>query len=279
MACSSVCFRDLLAVKLGEQFVGDRPRRGGGVAADGVQPDPESHLAAAFLGEFAYPLDLGGRGLRRLTPGEIDVDVLGGDRKGGGRRTAEIDLRQRIRRRGHPRVLDGVVLALEVHRLLAPHRVHDVQELAGAGVALVVVQPVAEPTLLDVVAAGDDVQQHPALGEPLQRRGLLGGQRRRYQSGPEGDEELQPLGLGQQRRRGQPRVLAPGSGRASARLRSRADRPRGPSPPGTGASARGSWRHGVMRRRVRRADDRAAVTVGGQEPVEFGGAALAIHSS
>ena len=87
------------------------------------------------------------------------------------------------------------------------------QELAGAGVALVVVQPVAEPTLFDVVAAGDDVQQHTALGEPLQRRGLLRGQRRRHQPRPKGHQELQSLGLGQQRRRGEPGVLAPGAGR------------------------------------------------------------------
>ena len=73
------------------------------------------------------------------------------------------------------------------------------QEFAGSGVALVVVEPVAEPLLLDVVAAADDVQQHPALGEPLQRRGLLRGQRRRHKAGPEGDEELQPFGFGQQR--------------------------------------------------------------------------------
>ena len=87
------------------------------------------------------------------------------------------------------------------------------QELAGAGVALVVAEPVAEPALLDVVAAADDVEQHAALREPLQRRGLLRGQRRRHQPGPERDEELQPLGLGEQRRRGQPGVLTPGSGR------------------------------------------------------------------
>ena len=73
------------------------------------------------------------------------------------------------------------------------------QEFAGSVVPLVVIEPVPEPLLLDVVAAADDVQQHPALREPLQRRGLLRGQRRRDESGTERDEELQPFGFGQQR--------------------------------------------------------------------------------
>ena len=77
-------FGDLLWRQFCQKFVGDCPRRRGGVAADGVQPDPEAHLATAFVGEFAHPLDLGGGSLRWLAPRQVDIDVLGGDRKRGG---------------------------------------------------------------------------------------------------------------------------------------------------------------------------------------------------
>jgi hypothetical protein len=70
-----------------------------------------------------------------------------------------------------------------------------VQKLPRAGVTLVVAEPIAEPALLEVVASADDVEQHAALREPLQRRRLLSRQRRRHQTRPERDKELQPLGL------------------------------------------------------------------------------------
>ena len=177
------------------------------------KPDAEPDVAPPSPGQFAHLGDLGRRRLGWFAPGQIHVDVFGGDRQRGGRGSAEVDLRQRVRRLGHPGVLHGVVLAGEIDRLLRPDRIHDVQELAGAGVTLVVGQPVAEPVLFDVVAAGDDVEQHTALGEPLQRGGLLRGQRRRHQAGPECDEELQPFGLGEQCRCGQPGVLTPCAGR------------------------------------------------------------------
>ena len=59
------------------------------------------------------------------------------------------------------------------------------------------VQPVAEPLLLGVLAAADHIKQQSPLGETLESGGLLGGQGGRHQSGPEGDEELEPLGLGE----------------------------------------------------------------------------------
>src|SRR5207248_233547 len=145
--------------ELGQQFVRDGPRRSGGVAADGMQPDAETHTATALLGQFAYLRDLGRRRLRGLAPRQIDVDVLRGDRQRGRRRATEVDLRQRIRWLRNTRISDREVFALEVDGVLAPHRVDDVKELPRACVALVVVKPVAEPTLLEVVAAADNVEQ------------------------------------------------------------------------------------------------------------------------
>ena len=74
--------------------------------------------------------------------------------------------------------LDLVVLAVEVVRRLRPRAAHDGEELVGAGVALGVAEVVAEPLLLGRLAAGDDVEQQPAVGDPLEGGGHLRGQRR-----------------------------------------------------------------------------------------------------
>jgi len=135
---------DLLGRQLLDQFLGNRPCRGRGVAGDGVQPDAEAQTATAALGELTHLRDLGRRGLRRLTPGQVDVDVLGRDRQRGRRRAAEIELRQWVRRLRNPAVLDRVVLALEVERLVLPDPLDDVQEFACPRIPFVMVQPVAK---------------------------------------------------------------------------------------------------------------------------------------
>ena len=67
--------------------------------------------------------------------------------------------------------------------------IHDLQELGGASVALVVVEQVAETALLRVVAAADDVEQNPvrktvATSRPVAPPGW------EDQSGTECDQEL-----------------------------------------------------------------------------------------
>jgi hypothetical protein len=110
--------------------------------------------------------------LRGLAPGEVHVRLASGGALGRRARAAEEDLRQRVLAEADARVLDLVVLPGEAERALRPadpaqHR----EELLGPGVALVVVQVVAEPALFDRVAAGDDVEQQPSARDALERRG------------------------------------------------------------------------------------------------------------
>ena len=152
------------------------------------------------------------------------------------------------------------MLAGEVERLALPGAAQDREELVGAGVALVLVRWSPKRRLLDRVAAGDDVEQQPAAGEPLVRRGHLRGERRRDQARPERDQELQALGLLGQRRRGEPGVLAPRAGGRERRPRSRAARRRGRPgrgsrcPAGAGVPGRARWwrRDAARRSRARR---------------------------
>ena len=117
------------------------------------------------------------------------------------------------------------------------------------------------------LAAGDDVEEEPSAGLPLEGGGHLGGERGRDEAGAEGDQELQAFGVLADHRGGQPGVLAPGTGggeRAdeaevlggAGDLAQIGDRRR-PVPAGLGGG-----------RAVAAADDVAAVAVGGQEPVE-----------
>src|SRR6185437_12388178 len=142
---------------------------------------------------------------------------------------------------------DLVVPAGEVEQLPAPGAPYDGQELSGAGVPLVVRQVVAEPPLLLGLASGHHVEQQPAAGDPLVAGGHLGGQGGRDQPGPEGDQELQPAGLRDQR----------GRGHLAQVLDVR--RPVG----GNGPGLRLGYRQAVPP-----AVDRPAVARGGQEPVE-----------
>src|SRR6185295_3537924 len=259
---------DLLRVKLVEQRARHRPGLPFGVPGNHVQPDAEPQLPARLGGQPSHPGQLLRHLGRRLAPGQVRVRVAGGDRPGGRRRAAEVDAGYRIRRRHHGGLLDLVVPAVEVERLPGPGAPHDGQELAGPGVPLVVRQVVAEPALLLGLAPGHHVEQQPAARDPLVAGGHLGGQGGRDQPGPEGDQELQPAGRRDQRGRGQPGVLAPGTGRGE--YRREAELLRGPGHLPQVLEVRrpvGGLRLGY-RQAVPAAVDRPAVARGGQEPVE-----------
>ena len=72
----------------------------------------------------------------------------------------------------------------------------DGQELVRHLVALVMVEEHAVALEFDRVAAGDHVDQQPAVGDPVERRGHARRGGRLLQAGPHGDEEAQPLGQG-----------------------------------------------------------------------------------
>ena len=162
----------------------------------------------------------------------------------------------------HPQVLAGMA-----DGLTAPQPGHDVQELGAPLVALGLAEEVAVRLLLGGLAAGHDVEQQAPGGVALVRGRHLRGQRGRYQTGPEGDEELQSLGDLGEHASGQPRVLAPRAGRGEGRLEAEllgaaGDLAQVPERGRTDAAGRAGGDA------VATADDVTAVAVGGQEPVE-----------
>ncbi|GDY57808.1 hypothetical protein SVIO_084310 [Streptomyces violaceusniger] len=256
-----------LRVEAVEQPARLGPRLLGGVAGDDVQPDAEADRTALFGGEGADPGDLLGHLGGRLAPGEVDIGVAGGDLTGGGGGAAEVDLGDRVGEPGQLGALDVEVFPGVIDGLAVPQVADDAQELAGAGVAGLLVEEVAEGALLLALAAGDHVEHQPPAGLPLVGGGHLGGEGGREEAGAEGHQELQPLGVLADHRGGQPGVLAPGTGRGertgeaevfggAGDLGEIADGRR------TVPSGRGDG--GAMAT----SDDMAAVAVGGQEPVE-----------
>ena len=209
----------------------------------------------------------------RLAPRKIGVDVLGGDLFGGGRRATEEDLRGIPVAVVDTRTLDLVVVTVQIERRAGrrgPDAPKDGKELRGAEVSLVVAEVVAEPGLLDRVATRHDVQQQPSTRDALEGRRLVGGQGRRDEARSEGDQELQPCGHLGQGGRGDPGVLAPGSGRREHRLE-----PEELGGAGDFAEVSDGRRSDSARRRadgqvrvVARPDDLPAVAVGRQVPMQ-----------
>ena len=68
-------------------------------------------------------------------------------------------------------------------------------KFAAAGVAMIVIQPVAIATLFDRVAAGDDVDHQPPLGQTLEAGGLVRGKRGGDKTGTERDDKFQSFGV------------------------------------------------------------------------------------
>jgi hypothetical protein len=75
--------RDGRRVDAVEQPLGLRPRLLAAVARDDVQADAVAQPAAVGVGQAVDPGELLGDGGRRLAPGEVGVDVPGGDSTGG----------------------------------------------------------------------------------------------------------------------------------------------------------------------------------------------------
>jgi hypothetical protein len=153
-----------------------RPRLGGRVPADDVQPDTELQFptvrrrTAADAGE---PLgDLRGS----LSPCQVGVHVLRSDLLGCGRCTPEEHLWRIPVAVIDARTGDLVVAAVQVEGRsgrLRRDSAEDRQELTGAVIALVVAEVVAESCLFDWVTNGHDVQQQPTAEDALEGRRLM----------------------------------------------------------------------------------------------------------
>ena len=149
----------------------------------------------------AHPRGQLARLVERLAPQRVDVGVFAGDRNRCLRSPAEIHRHVRLaiarlqRLDFGERVLEAVVRAFMVKGALGrPYLVQHVEIFVGAGVALIVVQPVAVAALFLVGAAGDVVHGEPATAELVERGELPRRQRGRDEAGPVREHEVDALG-------------------------------------------------------------------------------------
>jgi hypothetical protein len=180
-------------------------------AGDDVQSNAEAQLAVLVACELSHTRDALRHPLRRLAPEEIDVCVASRDALGRRRCATEVDRGARRRAAPAERRLQAAAFHLKVLTVVieraVPAAAKDIEELFRAFVARVVVEEVAKALLLVGVAAGDDVDQHAAIGNALHRRGHLRSERRQEKARPERDEKLEPLGVAGDRGADQPGVL------------------------------------------------------------------------
>ena len=186
-----------------------------GFAHDDMQADAEAQLPSSFRGKRGDRGDLLGDLRRRLAPGQIFVDGIGGDVDRSLGRAAEIKRGPRLlhRREKQPAVFDADVLAVDIHLLAGEECGVNGEKFARNFVAFVMVEKNPVALVLRGIAAGDDVDQQPALRHAIERRRHAGRDRRRLQSRPHRDEVSQPLRERRERRRDDPGIFAAASGR------------------------------------------------------------------
>lgn len=99
------------------------------------------------------------------------------------------------------------VLAGEIHHLPGQQLAPDGQELAGLGITLVMVQEHPVAGQFQGIASGHQVDQQASPGQAVEGGGLAGSLGGRDHAGPQGDQELQPLGGGNQGRGHDPGIF------------------------------------------------------------------------
>ena len=165
-----------------EQACGFAPGLLLGIAADNVKANAKARRAPLGGGQRAHGFQLRRDLLRRLAPADPGVGLGGGDLLGRRAGTAKEHRRHGPRRRQQGGLLKLIVLAVKIERLAVISGMADAfkrgNKLAAAGVALIVIQSVAVATLLNRIAAGDDIDHQSPFGQPLEAGGLMGGQRR-----------------------------------------------------------------------------------------------------
>jgi hypothetical protein len=167
-----------LGVEPFEQPVRLGPRLRGRVTRDDMQPDTEPERPPLLGRQPPDPGDLLGDLGRRLAPSEVHVHVLGGDLPRDRRRSPEVHLGHRVGQPRQLRVLDAQMLTGQIDGLAVPQLPYDLQEFAGTAVPVVLVEEVPVGPLLVALAAGDDVEEQPSAGLPLERGRHLRGERR-----------------------------------------------------------------------------------------------------
>ena len=149
-----------------DQFVCGFPRFFSGFADDHMQTNPELHGAPVTGGTFTDIGEFLRHGGRWFAPGQVDIDLLGGQVVCGIGRAAEVQRRIRFLHRWIQRlgVLYPQVFAFEVHRFALQYPAPDFQELVGDFIAFAVIEEAAVATVFVGIAAGHDVDQQAATG-------------------------------------------------------------------------------------------------------------------
>lgn len=257
-------------VHMADEFFGGLPGLVFGLAHDDVQADAELHGAAVFCSAGAHVGHLLGDFSRWLAPGQVGLDLLGGEVVGGVGRAPKVHRRVRLLqgRKQQLGALHAEVLAVVVERFtavaaredLAP----DADELGGLLVARGVVQKHAVALQLGLVATGHQVDKQSSAREPVERGRHARSQPRLVQAGAHRHQKFELLGHGDQAGRDHPGVFARAPGGDQNALV---------------AQAVGGHRHllEVVMAELARAlggAKVAAVAVGGNEPEDLHGTGL-----
>lgn len=138
--------------------------------------------------------------LERLSPEQLHVGLGGGDAFGRLGSAAEVEAGVRTtgppdRARAHRRAGDPVVLTLEGDVLLGPQAPHEAHELLRAPVSVGLVS-LGVAVGREVVLTAHDVDEDPAAGEVVERRGRAREVRGLPVSGTDRDERLEARGAG-----------------------------------------------------------------------------------
>ena len=176
-----------------------------GVAGDEEAVEPELRCRTADLGGGgAYVLDLLDDSVEVLAVAEVPVGDAAGHGAGGGGVAALEDLRVRAFGGVEGFGLEGEVaqpveVTGEFGVVLGPDLAQGADELLGAAVPLVVLQPgLAEGGELALEPARYDVDGESAVGQVVGGGAELGEHARVPQAGVDGGDDLQPLGGEQQ---------------------------------------------------------------------------------
>ena len=110
-----------------DQLTGGFPGVLFGLAHDHMQAYAELHSAPVAHGAFTHIREFFGDGGRRFAPGQVHIDLLGGEVMGGIGRTTEIQRRIRLlhRRVKGLGVLYAQVFAFKIYRLALQYAAPD----------------------------------------------------------------------------------------------------------------------------------------------------------
>ena len=223
-----------------------------------MQTNPVLQRAAPGGGALAHYRQLFGHQRRRLPPGQVGIDLIGGNVDGFLRGAAKKQRRAVFlyRRKQHFRAFHVDMLAVIIHLFTFQQARVDVEKFAGDLIAFAVAEENTVAFVFHRIAAGDDVNEQPTARQTVERRRHPRRQRRRLQARTNGHQIAQAAGQRRQRRGHQPGVFA-----AFPRWDQHA----------VVAEAIGRQRHLLQVRQINRASalrgaQVAAIAVGGQKP-------------